>query len=55
MGEKGIIYLCNRERCDECIEECKHTSSKEYALHPDLDPDASPEKFKQIGRYYWEV
>ena len=29
------LWICNRQRCDNCIDECKHTSDKAYAADPD--------------------
>ena len=35
----AILWICNRKRCENCFDECKHTTDKEYAINPDADPD----------------
>lgn len=53
--ERLILYLCDRKRCTNCYEECRHTSSREHALHPDLDPDKDRLRFTEIiDNEYWE-
>ena len=32
-----ILWLCNRQRCKDCFEECKYTTDKKYAVNPDAD------------------
>lgn len=30
-----ILYLCDREACEYCSNECKHTSDITHAIHKD--------------------
>lgn len=45
-----IFYLCDRKKCDECHEECKHTSDESHAKNKGKQMD-----FKPIGADLWEV
>lgn len=33
----NILWICNRERCENCIDECRHTSDREFAINPEFD------------------
>ena len=33
------LYVCNRKRCDNCSDECRHTSDIRFALYDD-HPDS---------------
>ena len=37
MNMNNILWICNRERCENCIEECRHTSDREFAVNPEFD------------------
>jgi len=30
-----ILYICNRQKCHECCDECRHTSDIRYAKNFD--------------------
>ncbi len=32
-----ILWICNRQRCEDCFEECRHTSDREFAVNPEFD------------------
>ena len=41
---KQIMYVCNRQRCKDCIPECKWTADEAYALydyHTEFTPEAA--------------
>ena len=29
---RKVFYICNRQRCENCAEECHHTTDEAYAL-----------------------
>ena len=33
MGDFKILFLCDRKACEDCHEECRHTSDIEHAEH----------------------
>ena len=33
----NILWICNRQRCENCNPECRHTSDREYAVNPEFD------------------
>ena len=33
----NILWICNRERCENCNPECRHTSEREFATNPEFD------------------
>lgn len=46
MKTKSILWLCNRKRCDNCLEDCRHTSDREFAINPDFDRTRFGEDFE---------
>lgn len=43
MSEKRFLYLCNRQKCPSCHEECSHTADIRFAQ-------------RQTGRRaFWEI
>ena len=37
MEDFDVLYICDRKACENCHEECMHTSDIEYAIqHYDL-------------------
>ena len=45
------FYICNRKKCANCNEECRHTSDPEYAVNPNFEA----ERFvKLISGDLWE-
>lgn len=48
MEDKIIImYLCDRKKCENCREECQHTTDANHAIHKI--------KFKNYGNVIVEV
>ena len=33
----SILWICNRERCEYCNPECRHTSDRKFAVNPEFD------------------
>ena len=48
---KEILYICDRKKCEDCFEECRHTSDKDHAVNPEFDR----RRFKEDeSGNYWE-
>lgn len=47
-----ILWICNRKRCPDCSEECRHTTDQRFAVNPDYDP----ERFEESRQGdLWEI
>ena len=33
MEDFDVLYICDRKACENCYEECMHTSDIEHAIH----------------------
>ena len=33
MEDFDVLYICDRKACENCHEECMHTSDIEHAIH----------------------
>ena len=33
MGDFEVLYICDRKACENCSEECHHTSDIEHAVN----------------------
>ena len=33
MENFDVLYICDRQACENCYEECMHTSDTEHAIH----------------------
>lgn len=31
---KNVFYICNRKMCENCSDDCNHTSSERFAKNP---------------------
>ena len=33
MGDFEVLYICDRKACENCSEECRHTSDIDHAVN----------------------
>ena len=47
-----ILYICDRKRCANCNEDCRHTSDLKHAINPKFEE--SRFRINEIGDW-WEI
>ena len=53
----AILYICNGERCENCSEECKHTSDIANAANYKAEPTETEKSLyftKDEAGNFWE-
>lgn len=47
-----VFYICNRKKCTNCNEDCRHTSSIAYAVNPIFEKS----RFRETEQGdWWEI
>ena len=46
-GKPQVLYICNRQKCEHCIDECHHTADRFYSRDEDHE-------FVEIFGNLWE-